>query len=405
MDASPSSTRPRVLLVDDDRLIRTAYRRQLRGRVDVVTAESADEALAALTTGTPFAAVVSDLCMPGTDGLALLARVRDLWPDTVRVLFTGKADLRTVTQAVNEIGVFRILLKPCPPAQLWECIESAATHFAQHGDRAAAHASDTSEAVSALQALVRVGNPALHARATRLRRLVHHIGVALALPRIERVELAAALCGLGLVAADRGTIDRFAVDRPGDDAERRRFDATWAQAAAVLDRVQALHDVAAMVAAAGGPVPATLSPDPTMLGAQVLRTAVIADGHLAGGRDLDSVLTLMRGELVVPPQLVDGLATLPSLPTRTRLVDCELGRLEPGMVLEDAVRSATGRVLVPPGRPLTSALIQLINGYARTLGVAETLLVKTATIPHTEGDDAPAAALDAAAVAGAGPAH
>ena len=124
MTGIATSARPRVLFVDDDRLIRTAYYRQLKGRVDVATAECADEALAALVEGPPFAAVVTDLQMPGMDGLTLLARVRDLCPETVRVLFTGKADLRTAAQAVNDIEVFRILLKPCPPAQLWECIQS-----------------------------------------------------------------------------------------------------------------------------------------------------------------------------------------------------------------------------------------------------------------------------------------
>lgn len=398
MTAIATSARPRVLFVDDDRLIRTAYYRQLKGRVDVATAESADEALAALIEGPPFAAVVTDLQMPGMDGLTLLARVRDLCPETVRVLFTGKADLRTAAQAVNDIEVFRILLKPCPPAQLWECIESSVARFEQHRGRATARTSEAAEAVSLLKMLVSETNPKLHARATRLRRIAHHLCVTLALPQAERLELAASLSGLGLIAGDRGLIDRFTAGHPGDDAERRQFEDVWRQTASVLERIHALRDVAAMVAAAAGALPRELSSDPVVLGAQVLRAAVVIDGQLAGGRERDDVLDAMRHDAVVPARLIDGLMNLPSLPMRTTLVEHRVAELETGMVLEDAVRAENGLTLVPAGRVVTEALIQLVRGYARTLGIVEPLLVRvTVTQPTFDDDDPPTTVAPAAA--------
>ena len=62
----------------------------------------------------PYAVVVSDLRMPGMDGVILLYLIRQAAPDTVRVLLTGKADLEAATLAINEGNIFRLLNKPCP---------------------------------------------------------------------------------------------------------------------------------------------------------------------------------------------------------------------------------------------------------------------------------------------------
>ncbi len=156
-----------------------------------------------------------------------------------------------------------------------------------------------------------------------------------------------------------------------------------------------------MVAAAAGTLPRDLSSDPVVLGAQVLHAAVVIDGQLAGGRARDDVLDAMRHDAVVPARIIDGLMNLPSLPMRTTLVEHRVAELETGMVLEDAVRAENGLTLVPAGRVVTEALLQLIRGYARTLGIVEPLLVRvTVAQPSLEDEDPPATATPAGAGAG-----
>ena len=53
--------------------------------------------------------VVSDYRMPGLDGVQFLSRVKHVSPDTVRILLTGHADLKTAIEAVNEGEIFRLL--------------------------------------------------------------------------------------------------------------------------------------------------------------------------------------------------------------------------------------------------------------------------------------------------------
>jgi len=124
--------RPRVLCVDDDAYVLAALQRQLRKRFDVVLAHGAHAALARLEDAGPFAVVVSDLHMPGLDGLALLARVRAAAPDTVGLLMTGSGD-EDVPAAAPDGVVFRCLTKPCPPDVLSASVDAAVAHHERGG--------------------------------------------------------------------------------------------------------------------------------------------------------------------------------------------------------------------------------------------------------------------------------
>jgi DNA-binding NtrC family response regulator len=101
-----------ILLVDDQRDVRSALRRALfLPGYTIHEANGGAEALEILRAG-PIDAVVSDYDMPGIDGMSLLQRVRLQYPATVRILVTGRADLNLAVRALNEGAVHRFFLKP-----------------------------------------------------------------------------------------------------------------------------------------------------------------------------------------------------------------------------------------------------------------------------------------------------
>jgi EAL domain-containing protein (putative c-di-GMP-specific phosphodiesterase class I) len=103
--------RPRVLLVDDERLLRAAFARNLRlSGFDVATASDGGEALRVFRAR-PFDVVVSDLSMPGLDGVQLLRAIRQIDPDVPFILVTGGVTIDSALHAV-ELGALRYLRKP-----------------------------------------------------------------------------------------------------------------------------------------------------------------------------------------------------------------------------------------------------------------------------------------------------
>ncbi|MCF8034855.1 MAG: EAL domain-containing protein [Desulfarculaceae bacterium] len=102
----------KVLMVDDDPNILDFLRQAAQGRVELITAESAQKGLEILEQQGPFGVVMSDLRMPVMDGISFLAQARERWPHTVRILFTAFADLEAAIEAINICQVFRLLTKP-----------------------------------------------------------------------------------------------------------------------------------------------------------------------------------------------------------------------------------------------------------------------------------------------------
>ncbi len=101
-----------ILICDDDDDMRAALRRALRGH-HVTEASSPAEALSAMRAAR-FDAILSDFDFgdADADGLALLQTVRLQWPETLRVLITGNADVTVAIRAVNGGAVDRYILKP-----------------------------------------------------------------------------------------------------------------------------------------------------------------------------------------------------------------------------------------------------------------------------------------------------
>jgi two-component system NtrC family sensor kinase len=101
----------RVLIVDDEEPIRNLFAAFLSEDYECATAASADEALAILATKT-FALVISDMMMPGRNGVELLREVNARFPETAVIMISGIDRPQRVRDALR-LGAFDYLIKPC----------------------------------------------------------------------------------------------------------------------------------------------------------------------------------------------------------------------------------------------------------------------------------------------------
>lgn len=102
----------RLLFVDDEESVLTALTRIfLDENYHIETVGSADEALEMLSRQS-FHLVISDHRMPGVTGADLLKTIKERWPDTIRIMLTGYADVQSIMGAVNEGAVYKFITKP-----------------------------------------------------------------------------------------------------------------------------------------------------------------------------------------------------------------------------------------------------------------------------------------------------
>jgi putative nucleotidyltransferase with HDIG domain len=118
----------KILVVDDEEAVRNIVATLLdRGGFAGIAAASAEDALARLQTDPTVELVLSDIMMPGTDGLTLLDRIVLDYPGTPVVMFTAVHDIHVATSAFRR-GAVDYLLKPFDRAQLMAVVARAVEH-------------------------------------------------------------------------------------------------------------------------------------------------------------------------------------------------------------------------------------------------------------------------------------
>lgn len=135
--------KPMLLFIDDDPSILKAIHLVLEPMeqdwdmvfttdsseaLDMVKKMSRCKASDAATSG-EFAVVVSDLCMPGINGIDFFEILHTIFPDTVRILLTAVSDVGFAIRAINDGKVHRYLSKPCLMEDLLPELQSAIEHY------------------------------------------------------------------------------------------------------------------------------------------------------------------------------------------------------------------------------------------------------------------------------------
>lgn len=119
----------KILIVDDDPNILAAFRRALRGKLDLTTVQDGHHALELIAGGEVFAVVVSDYQMPHLNGIDLLSQIGVMAPDAMRIMLTGEADMQVAVDAINKGNIYRFLLKPCPMEQFLNVVNDAIEQY------------------------------------------------------------------------------------------------------------------------------------------------------------------------------------------------------------------------------------------------------------------------------------
>jgi two-component system response regulator HupR/HoxA len=118
------SARTTVLVVDDEIRSLETLKRILDEEFNVLTASSATEAEGILEEER-VQAILCDHRMPGISGVEFLTRVREQWPDIVRMIISGYTEPEDIIDGVNRAGIFQYITKPWHPDNLLLIVRNA----------------------------------------------------------------------------------------------------------------------------------------------------------------------------------------------------------------------------------------------------------------------------------------
>ncbi|RYE25056.1 MAG: response regulator [Sphingobacteriales bacterium] len=113
----PDNDKINILYIDDEENNLFSFKATFRIKYNVYTAISGEDAVKVLKT-TPIDIIITDQRMPNMTGVQFLESILDEYPDPMRILLTGYADMNAVIDAVNKGKIFHYLSKPWNEAEL-----------------------------------------------------------------------------------------------------------------------------------------------------------------------------------------------------------------------------------------------------------------------------------------------
>lgn len=373
----------KVLFVDDEPNVLEGIRRQIGRKVQMDTATSGADGLKLVQENGPYAVVISDMRMPNMSGSQFLTRVRELAPDTVRMVLSGQSDMQATIEAVNQGQIFRFLTKPCPPEVLWRVVESGLKQYQLITAERDLLEKTLGGAVKVLTEVLGIANPVAYSRTARLQKYVQAIAETLEVGNQWQLTLAAMLSQIGCISLPAEILAKVYSGGALSPEEQKLFNSHPDLGARLIGGIPRLEPVAEVIAgqmqrpdlAGVGQIAGHW--DSRTLGLTVLRAATELDALITGGtRPAVALQKLVESWPELPELIADALRHAQIASGDAIVRSITLAELAPGMVLDEDLKSRNGIRLVPQGHEVTQTVMVRLRSVAAGVGIQEPFRVR-----------------------------
>ena len=387
----------KVLFVDDDPDILALFERQFRKLFAMEVALGPAKGLAALRSGGPYGALVSDMTMPEMNGVEFLRQARQISPDTVRLMLTGNGDQATAVAAVNEGCVFRFLTKPYHPQALSGAIEAALSQYALIVGERELLEKTLNGCVQVLLEIISLIDPQGFGSAKAFRETAVAIAKVLTVDKLWEIEVSAMLSMIGKVAIPPEVVLKARLGRNLTDAEQAMVGRVPEIGSQLLLHVPRLENVAKIVLysghnfdGSGFPQDGTAGTD-IPEGARILKVAHDLTRWEASGLSCEDALAKMSDKngcydlrvleaaaLAAVSRWADG-GNLDQQKIETTIsISCR--DLKVGQMLVSDIVTKAGMLIVSAGTSITPTLLERLRNFAVVSGIKEPIQVRK-TVP------------------------
>jgi response regulator RpfG family c-di-GMP phosphodiesterase len=359
----------KILLVDDEPNVLSGYQRLLHQTFKTDTAVGGAAAIRAIRTQGPYGVVLSDMRMPEMDGIELLTRVKSLAPDTIRIMLTGYADVKTALSAVNEGNIFRFLTKPCSQEILAAALTAGLTQYRLVTSEKELLERTLTGSLAVLTDVLGVANPAAFSRGMRLRRYMVHVVNKLSMANRWKFEIAAMLSQLGCVTMVPETIDAMYAGEQLSPKEQALYDTHPKVASDLLKHIPRMESVAWMIAHQNQPI--TVDGDigdrekaDMRLGAELLQVVLAFDTLVRRGQSRSEAASrLTRQHRDLDSRIMMALVEVEPEDSEKEVRTCRIEELLPGMIIDKEVRTETGVLVVAKKQEVTPSVVLKLKNY------------------------------------------
>jgi response regulator RpfG family c-di-GMP phosphodiesterase len=375
----------RILFVDDDPNVLSAYQRTLRKRYTLDTASSGDAGLALLEKDGPYAVIVADMQMPGMNGVDFLKNAMQKSPDSVRLMLTGNADQKTAVDAVNQGHVFSFLSKPCPSESLEAALENALRQHELIRAEKELLEETLNGSIKVLTEILAIVDPEAFGHAQRLREEIRGVAKWFGVPRAWEYELGAMLSQIGTVAIPPTVLSRYRTQQGLSPTEKEMIASIPEIGANLIVNIPRMAPVAEIVRYQRKNFDGTGFPNDSVagenipMGARILR--VLSDlVRVEAGRKTraEAFVQLKLKTGVYDPKVLEAVASSFDLyigAEQGEMKHIPFSELTIGHVLASDILTKDGTLVVGTGAQISGALLRKLENFREVVGLKEPIVV------------------------------
>ncbi len=350
----------KVLFVDDEPNVLQSIRRSLRKEFDIDTAEGGEEALGKLCANGCYAVIVSDMRMPGMNGVEFLSQAKQQFPDAVRMMLTGNADQQTAVDAVNHGDIFRFMNKPCAPEELASAVRSGLRQHELITAERELLEETLRGSIDALASVLSLSNPEVFGSTCRYKNRVQKLAERLGLDDVWLYESAAMLCKMGCVAISEDLVRRKVGGHKLADDEYAEFAEHAAIGADLVKNIPRMENVAEAIRyqeksfdGSGFPKD-SVKGESIPLGARLLKVVLDFDAIEASGARIEDALERLKARQVrYDPKVLAAFEQSMQQDLTLGTVSVSLMKLDDSMILAEDLTTADGLLLIAKGQETT----------------------------------------------------
>ncbi len=373
----------KILLVDDEPNVLNALNRQLRLRYEVDTAGSGAEALKKIRAAGPYAVVVSDLSMPGMDGIELLREVAKIHNSTVRIILTGNADQQSAIDAINKGEAFRFLTKPCFGFALQNEIDAGVELYRLRVSEKELLEKTLAGSIGILTEMLAIVNPQAFGRTQFIKKIVMQLADTLNLKRTWQYKVAAMLSMIGFITVPQDTLEKYYNGEELSRDEDKIIEEHNKIAVRLVSKIPRLSGIAKMLSyLSETPDQALFTKDikqidPLILGGYLIRIAMDFDMYIQQNLSVEKAMRKISGNANrYHPKILEALSRI-KLNSGTHIRKyVDLNRLEPGMIFEEDVYTDNNKLVITAGQSISPTTISRLRSIKEIHGLKGPFLVK-----------------------------
>lgn len=359
----------KILFVDDDPNILSAYQRQLRKQFTVDTALGGDLGLTAIANHGPYSVIVADMGMPGMNGIQFLSKVKEIAPDSVRIMLTGNADQQTAMNAINEGNIFRFLTKPCQPEVITKVLTAGIEQYRLITAEKELLEKTLNGSVKVLTDVLALVNPTAFGRTSRIHNLVQTITAELKTEKPWQIELAAMLSQIGCITMSEETLAKVYRGDNLTEQELQTFQRHPQIGSSLIASIPRLEKVAEIIACQELRFYSSVTPLGTKsgtdipLGARILKLIIDFDSLVTTGMNNAQALeAIQKRQGWYDQTIVEALKKIIVAEKGYEVKYVKTHELTTQMILAEDIKTSTGTLYAAQGSRITFLVrIRLIN--------------------------------------------